>query len=322
MSPQERASSAGDELSPQESKRRQIFFLIWGLVFMAALIVFRGVLLPFLLAVVVAYVLAPVVRLVEKVKLGARTLPRWVAVVVVYLALLGGLSGFMTIAVPRLFSEVGKLAADVPQLAATATEKWMPAAETWITENLGGINLRPRDEDPVLPGREHIEVVPGADFAGFEVLLPDNGLIIEPHHGGYRVRSASQDQQSGGDLASAARNAITSLSTDTQQHAFTLLRAAQQLIYKIVRGVFMLSILLMVSAFLLISSRRIMQFMRSFSRRPRVFDRLVLRIDKGLSGVVRGQLLIALVNGILSGIGFYFLRPPLLAGADAGRDGV
>jgi predicted PurR-regulated permease PerM len=34
------------------------------------------------------------------------------------------------------------------------------------------------------------------------------------------------------------------------------------------------------------------------------FDRLMLRIDKGLAGVVRGQLLICLVNGVLSAIGF------------------
>jgi predicted PurR-regulated permease PerM len=34
---------------------------------------------------------------------------------------------------------------------------------------------------------------------------------------------------------------------------------------------------------------------------------LVRRIDRGLSGVVRGQLLIALVNGVLSGIAFFLL---------------
>jgi predicted PurR-regulated permease PerM len=34
------------------------------------------------------------------------------------------------------------------------------------------------------------------------------------------------------------------------------------------------------------------------------FDHLLWRIDKGLAGVVRGQLLICLVNGVLSAIGF------------------
>ena len=40
----------------------------------------------------------------------------------------------------------------------------------------------------------------------------------------------------------------------------------------------------------------------------RNYDRLLKRIDRGLGGVVRGQLLIALVNGILSGVGFYLLE--------------
>jgi predicted PurR-regulated permease PerM len=34
------------------------------------------------------------------------------------------------------------------------------------------------------------------------------------------------------------------------------------------------------------------------------FDHLLTRIDRGLSGVVRGQLLICLVNGVVSAIGF------------------
>src|SRR5262249_58435780 len=34
------------------------------------------------------------------------------------------------------------------------------------------------------------------------------------------------------------------------------------------------------------------------------FDRFVIRLDRGLAGVVRGQLLICLVNGVLSAIGF------------------
>jgi predicted PurR-regulated permease PerM len=34
------------------------------------------------------------------------------------------------------------------------------------------------------------------------------------------------------------------------------------------------------------------------------FDQLVTRLDRGLAGVVRGQLVICLVNGVLSAIGF------------------
>src|SRR5690606_38422494 len=66
-------------------------------------------------------------------------------------------------------------------------------------------------------------------------------------------------------------------------------------------------ITLMISAYMLITSDRILGFFRSLAapeKRDR-FDHLVDRIDRGLAGVVRGQLLIALVNGVLSGIGFW-----------------
>jgi len=38
------------------------------------------------------------------------------------------------------------------------------------------------------------------------------------------------------------------------------------------------------------------------------FDRFLRRLDRGLSGVVRGQLLICLVNGVLSAIGFWLFN--------------
>ena len=48
-------------------------------------------------------------------------------------------------------------------------------------------------------------------------------------------------------------------------------------------------------------------FFRQLVRPDRrsMFDVLLSRIDRGLAGVVRGQLVICLVNGVLSGIGFY-----------------
>ncbi|MEM1418321.1 MAG: AI-2E family transporter, partial [Myxococcota bacterium] len=74
-----------------------------------------------------------------------------------------------------------------------------------------------------------------------------------------------------------------------------------------VRGVFTFFLMLMVSAYLLVTSDQIVRFFRNLWEvdRRRSFDRLVRRIDRGLGGVVRGQLLIALVNGVLSGIGFW-----------------
>ena len=57
------------------------------------------------------------------------------------------------------------------------------------------------------------------------------------------------------------------------------------------------------------TSERIVAFFRSLvSRRAQpAFDALLARVDRGLSGVVRGQLLICAVNGVLTAIGLFVL---------------
>jgi predicted PurR-regulated permease PerM len=61
----------------------------------------------------------------------------------------------------------------------------------------------------------------------------------------------------------------------------------------------------MVAAFLLIDLEKLHRFARSlFPQRARDdYDVIVAGIDRGLSGVIRGQLLICLINGILTYIG-------------------
>jgi predicted PurR-regulated permease PerM len=56
----------------------------------------------------------------------------------------------------------------------------------------------------------------------------------------------------------------------------------------------------------MLTRESVLAFFRSLvpERAADHFDRLLWRIDRGLSGVVRGQLLICLVNGVLSAIGF------------------
>ena len=87
--------------------------------------------------------------------------------------------------------------------------------------------------------------------------------------------------------------------------AATLLVTAQAIVRKVVKGVFTFFIMLMLSAYLLVTKDQVIGFFRNFARpeRRRVFDKLLSRIDRGLSGVVRGQLLICLINAILTWIG-------------------
>jgi predicted PurR-regulated permease PerM len=62
----------------------------------------------------------------------------------------------------------------------------------------------------------------------------------------------------------------------------------------------------MLAAYLMLTRERVIAFFRSLVREPArsSFDALVERMDSGLSGVVRGQLVICGINGVLSAIGF------------------
>ncbi len=148
-----------------------------------------------------------------------------------------------------------------------------------------------------------------AGEGGYALDLPDEGILVEPSGRGFRIVEGHASSEEQGDLTAAITQALRGMSEDTRSTATTVLRTAQSVVKAVVKGVFTFFIMLLLSAYLLITSDRVLAFFRSMWRpgKRRSFDRLVKRIDRGLSGVVRGQLLICLVNGVLSGVGFYFL---------------
>lgn len=105
---------------------------------------------------------------------------------------------------------------------------------------------------------------------------------------------------------------LTALTESTGRNASALLSALQRLARAIVGGVFTFFVMLMLSAYLLVSKDAILDFLRALVRPDRKDDlaRLLHRIDRGLAGVVRGQLIICLVNGSLTAAGFYALGLP------------
>jgi predicted PurR-regulated permease PerM len=69
----------------------------------------------------------------------------------------------------------------------------------------------------------------------------------------------------------------------------------------------MLFMTLMVAGYLMYTREDVIDFFRGLvpARSRLSFDHLLFRMERGLSGVVRGQLVICLVNGVLSAIGFW-----------------
>jgi predicted PurR-regulated permease PerM len=322
MSPgTEREGMASLPITGPGSKRRRRWFLsISGLLVAIALVSFRSVLLPFLLGLVVAYVLSPLVALGQRVRVHGEPAPRWAVVLVLYVTLVGMLVGLITFSAPRLASELGRLSKEAPNAIATARQQWLPELNRRIRETTapflpevkpdadspGGAGVNSGTDAPrAEPGT--LQVQPRPD-GGYAVLLPPGGVRVVPEGDrGYRIEAAGRRPRARGDLADAITSAAARAMDDTQKTGTTLLHAAQSLVGKLARGVFDFVLTIVVSAYLLITTERIFDFARSLyvSGRRSDFDDLVRRIDRGLSGVVRGQLIICGVNGVLSGIGFY-----------------
>ena len=95
-------------------------------------------------------------------------------------------------------------------------------------------------------------------------------------------------------------------------HATDALKLGQTLVTGIV-GAFVKAVLtFMIAAFLLIDLDEIHGFFRSLVPEGHGdnYDDLLARLDKGLAGVIRGQLLICLVNGCLTFIGLWLIGVP------------
>lgn len=302
---------------PGSRARRRFFLLGSAAVALAMLVVARDVLLPFLFAVVLAYVLSPVVNAGQRVRLGARTLPRWAVVVVLYLCLISSLVTVLTFSLPRLATELARLAREAPRIAAQARNEWIPQLERSLRETssryLGPLDARaPGTPDASASGVRTdptaIQVRPRAD-GGYEIALPAQGIRITPDgENSYRITPA-RPRTEGRDLGSALNEALGGVMSSTERSAVTLFHTARLVALSVTRGLFGFVMTLMISAYILITSDRIFEFFRSLyrpSRRPD-FDDLVRRLDRGLAGVVRGQLIICLVNGVLSGVGFALL---------------
>src|SRR5690606_19848862 len=84
-----------------------------------------------------------------------------------------------------------------------------------------------------------------------------------------------------------------------------IISSAQQIFTQFISGVFMTLLVFMITGFLLIDVNAIKEFLFTLVsiKDRKSFDKFLGRLDHRLSGVVRGQLIICLVNAILTLIG-------------------
>ncbi|HEU4539121.1 MAG TPA: AI-2E family transporter, partial [Polyangiaceae bacterium] len=173
---------------PPARSRRVLFLSVSAVCALAVLVASREVLLPFVFALFVAYLLTPVVATMER-----RRLPRWAAIVLSYAVSLGALYAFFSGVTPRLASEVGGLLNDAPALARALERDWGP--------RVGGLvrrfGARPA-EPPPDEAAPALRVVPRAD-GSYDVEL-GAGVEVRPAGDGvYRIDANRAGEAAGVD---------------------------------------------------------------------------------------------------------------------------
>lgn len=245
--------------------------LLW-LVAAGVLVAAWEALLPFVLAALAAYVIDPAIARLTRVRLGKRTVPRAGAVLVVYVVLAAGVYLLAVSVVPQLYREAVRGLLELREfLAGLGPDK----IDGWARAIDGFMQ---RYGIPV-------DVLPGEGRAGARLHV---------------------------DLTSAIADAIREVSASARHRLGDVVSLSRALLAGTLTTVFFVVLLFMLTAFMSMDAPRLVRFAESMVPASWRGDlgRLVHGIDAGLAGVVRGQLTIMVINGVLTLAGLLALRIP------------
>ena len=308
------------------------FAKLWGFALFCVLVVylFREVALPFLFAILVAYILAPLVARFARCGSAARPFPRWLAVIILYVFILAGWrcssatssrscratsrasSGKRRSCSRRLNKEMAAqggrlgrhaLRPERGEIATpTTTRRAARRAERAARDRRRAAARRP------LPHRSRRRRARGPAAratASYLIAPPALGRGVETLR---RAASGSARSSSGSPNASSRPRARAGASLEYGQKFVggVVVRHRPAVPGADGRGVHPRR-----SAS---ASRR--SCARWCPRRYQLdYDRIVAGIDRGLSGVIRGQLVICIINGVLTYVGLLALPREVPAAA-------
>lgn len=190
-------------------------------------------------------------------------------------------------------------------------DEWVPELAGWLEERFPSLKAPPAEkiEPPVVAD---VPLPPGTAFVmtplpdgRMAVQLQPSGIDITSHPGGGVTLAPRQETPEPLRLEDRLRNLAKSALGGMQSELGDVFRLGQVIITKIIKSVFTFFLILMIAAFIMLDLGKIHGFARGLipAGYREDYDVIVAGIDRGLSGVIRGQLVICLINGILTYIG-------------------
>jgi predicted PurR-regulated permease PerM len=287
------------------TRSRVIFLAIAAALALLLLFLVRDVLLPFILAVTLAYVLTPLVAVCEQRTPGRFRGKRAVSILLVYTVTISILYFSLAAIMPRVYAETVTFVREAPGLAAQASRRLGPKLDAWV-QNF--VKLAPKPPPIPPPQAPALIVTRRAD--GYNIELGSGVDVVQDGKERWRVVAQQPPSPRKFRVADVVEETTNNFFDYLNRNAFALIKLGQVVISKIARGIFLTFMVLMVAGYLMHTRENIMGFFRSLppQRARPGFDRLLQRMDRGLAGVVRGQLLICLVNGVLTAIGLWMFE--------------
>jgi predicted PurR-regulated permease PerM len=298
-------ASAGPPAPGGTPRARAVFLAVSGAVAAAVIVAAHQVLLPFVLALVVAYVLTPAVLRVQK----RASVPRWAAILLVYAVTLSSIGGFISQVVPRLVGEGMSLAREWPKLTSTLRAEWLPAVDrklsAWQGEEPSPPAVIDADEDGKPDEKPPPFRLVHRDDGSYDVRVSDDVRFREKREGVWAIEQA--EPRRGISTAQMLRDGFDKGVAYLKENSIEVLKFGREVVFAVSRSIFTLFMTLMLAGYMILSHEKILRFFRDLTGPDSApsFDRFLLRLDRGLAGVVRGQLIICLLNGVLSAVGFW-----------------
>ncbi len=264
----------------KRAARNALLVFLW-LALAGLLFAVREALLPFVLAILLAYVVNPLVTRFSMVQFGSKQLSRPAAVALVYV-LMGALLTILGAAfLPRFYQEMVRLGKTVT-LAVNAV-----------------------DEESILGAVQRLEIF--LHDHGLPIRLSSSGLSQ-----GERALAKGGEPFLSVDLAQIAKNVLQQVLSSIHNQVAFVAGSVQDFIAGVAHFVFKTFLVFVIAAFLLIDLNSIRNFIFSLvpQEKHEFFSNFLANVDRGLAGVVRGQLTICFVNGILTLVGLLLLDVP------------
>ena len=268
------------------------FLARWGFPLFIVLIAFIGrkVLLPFIFAFLIAYILAPVVRWMSERKNGTLRMPRWLGIIICYIVFLAAVTGFMFLLVPRLSRDFARLGKEAPAMYQRINDEYVPSVARWLEQrfpSLAQVKSVPEEQLPVAdvpePPGTAFTVTPLPD-GRMAVALTPNGVDVKPTpDGGFHLQALEAPPEPltlEDKLRAYVKKGIVSL----QSKLNDAVRFGQAIIMGFIKGIFLFFFTLMIGAFILIDLEKVHGFLRGLFP-PNVredYDIIIAGMDRGL----------------------------------------